>query len=65
MHTVSYLRVVGCEHVTAKRAERKAIGETTEAAKEVYEDLPVQQSIISKPPQTTNSTSADVTYGGT
>ena len=43
MPPVNYLRVVGCEHVAAKRAERnEAIGKTAETAREAYEGLPVQ-----------------------
>ena len=41
MPTVNYLRVVGCEHVAAKR-EMKAIGKVTEVARSAYEGLPVQ-----------------------
>ena len=43
MHIVNYLRVVGCEHDVAKKAERvrKAIGKTTEAAREAYKCKPI------------------------
>ena len=47
-----------------EQRDRKAIGKTTEAAREAYKDLPIQQSIISKPQQMTNSTSTNVTHRG-
>ena len=64
MHTANYLRIVGWEHDAIKRAEKSEAREKAiEAAREVYEGIPIQQSTINKPPKMKNSTNTDVTYG--
>ena len=47
MQTINYLQVVGCEHDAAMKAKRKkAIGKTTDKAREDYEGFPRYITII-------------------
>ena len=55
MSTVNYLRVVGCEHVAAKRAKQQ---------EKPMNACLYNNKLINKPPKITNSTSTDVLFEG-
>ena len=65
MPTVNYLRVVGCKHIAANEVENE--GRLQDRSSKQQEKLMkiylCNNKLLNKPPEITNSTSTDFTFG--